>query len=275
MAAIEVEGLWKIFGDDPEEARRLAQEENLSKAEVKAETGSVIAVNDATFEVEEQEIFVVMGLSGSGKSTLLRCVNRLIEPTFGTVHVRGENVTAFDDDELRKIRRTRMSMVFQNFGLFPHRSVLGNVEYGLEVSGMDKQQRREKARNTLDLVGLKGYEDSNPSELSGGMQQRVGLARALALDPKIVLFDEPTSGLDPVMSAAINDLILRTKEEFRATCVVISHDIQATMKTADNIFMLYEGRIIAEGDPETISEWEDPVVRQFIHGQAQGPIKVN
>ncbi|MFB6249807.1 MAG: ATP-binding cassette domain-containing protein, partial [Salinibacter sp.] len=179
MAAIEVKELWKIFGDDPEEARRLAREENLSKAEVKAETGSVIAVNDATFEVEEQEIFVVMGLSGSGKSTLLRCVNRLIEPTFGTVHIRGEEVTAFDDEELREIRRTRMSMVFQNFGLFPHRSVLGNVEYGLEVSGMDKDQRRAKARRTLDLVGLEGYEDSNPSELSGGMQQRVGLARAL------------------------------------------------------------------------------------------------
>jgi glycine betaine/proline transport system ATP-binding protein len=267
MAAIEVEGLWKIFGDDPEEARRLARDENLSKAEVKAETGSVIAVNDATFEVEEQEIFVVMGLSGSGKSTLLRCVNRLIEPTFGTVHVRGENVTAFDDDELREIRRTRMSMVFQNFGLFPHRSVLGNVEYGLEVSGMDKEKRREKARNTLNLVGLEGYEDSNPSELSGGMQQRVGLARALVNDPEILLMDEAFSALDPLIREEMQNELLDLQDMWdpAATILFITHDLDEALKMGDRIAIMKDGRLAQVGTPtEILTEPADDYVQSFV-----------
>ena len=267
MAAIEVDGLWKIFGDNPEEARRLAVEENLSKAEVKAETGSVIAVNDATFEVEEQEVFVVMGLSGSGKSTLLRCVNRLIEPTFGTVHVRDEDVTAFDDEALRQIRRTRMSMVFQNFGLFPHRSVLGNVEYGLEVSGMDKEKRRDKARRTLDLVGLEGYEDSNPSELSGGMQQRVGLARALVNDPEILLMDEAFSALDPLIREEMQNELLDLQEQWDPACTVlfITHDLDEALKMGDRIAIMKDGKLAQVGTPtEILTNPADDYVESFV-----------
>ncbi len=266
MAAIEVEGLWKIFGGDPGAARRLARE-GRSKAEIKEETGSVIAVDDASFEVEEQEIFVVMGLSGSGKSTLLRCVNRLIEPTFGTVHVRGEEVTAFDEEQLREIRRTRMSMVFQNFGLFPHRSVLGNVEYGLEVSGMDKEQRREKARRTLDLVGLEGYEDSNPDELSGGMQQRVGLARALVNDPEILLMDEAFSALDPLIREEMQNELLDLQDQWDPACTIlfITHDLDEALKMGDRIAIMKDGKLAQVGTPtEILTEPADDYVRSFV-----------
>ena len=266
MAVIEVEELWKIFGGDPERARTLAQEGH-SKAEVKAETGSVIAVDDATFDVQEQEIFVVMGLSGSGKSTLLRCVNRLIEPTFGEVYVHGEEVTAFDEERLREIRRNKMSMVFQNFGLFPHRSVLGNVEYGLEVSGMDTEQRRDKARRTLDLVGLEGYEDSNPSELSGGMQQRVGLARALVNDPEILLMDEAFSALDPLIREEMQNEILDLQEMWDPACTIlfITHDLDEALKMGDRIAIMKDGRIAQIGAPtEILTNPADDYVRSFV-----------
>jgi glycine betaine/proline transport system ATP-binding protein len=266
MAVIEAEGLWKIFGGDPDRARTLARE-GKSKAEVKAETGSVIAVDDATFDVQEQEIFVVMGLSGSGKSTLLRCINRLIEPTFGTVRVHGDDVTAYDEERLRELRQTKMSMVFQNFGLFPHRSVLGNVEYGLEVSGMDKEQRRDKARRTLDLVGLEGYEDSNPSELSGGMQQRVGLARALVNDPEILLMDEAFSALDPLIREEMQNEILDLQEMWdpAATILFITHDLDEALKMGDRIAIMKDGRIAQIGTPtEILTEPADDYVRSFV-----------
>lgn len=267
MAVIEVEGLWKIFGGDPEAARRLSQEEGLTKAEVKEETGSVIAVNDATFEVEEQEIFVVMGLSGSGKSTLLRCVNRLIEPTYGAINVHGENVVDFDEDELRQIRRTKMSMVFQNFGLFPHRSVLGNVEYGLEVSGVEEEKRREKARRSLELVGLEGYEDSNPSELSGGMQQRVGLARALVNDPEILLMDEAFSALDPLIREEMQNELLDLQDMWdpAATILFITHDLDEALKMGDRIAIMKDGLIAQVGTPtEILTDPADDYVRSFV-----------
>jgi len=266
MAVIEAEGLWKIFGGDPDRARTLARE-GKSKAEVKAETDSVIAVDDATFDVQEQEIFVVMGLSGSGKSTLLRCINRLIEPTFGTVRVHGDDVTAYDEERLRELRQTKMSMVFQNFGLFPHRSVLGNVEYGLEVSGMDKEQRRDKARRTLDLVGLEGYEDSNPSELSGGMQQRVGLARALVNDPEILLMDEAFSALDPLIREEMQNEILDLQEMWdpAATILFITHDLDEALKMGDRIAIMKDGRIAQIGTPtEILTEPADDYVRSFV-----------
>jgi len=266
MAVIEVEGLWKIFGGDPDRARTLARE-GKSKAEVKAETDSVIAVNDATFAVQEQEIFVVMGLSGSGKSTLLRCINRLIEPTYGTVTVHDKDVTSFDDEQLRNIRRTKMSMVFQNFGLFPHRSVLGNVEYGLEVSGMDEGQRREKAERTLDLVGLEGYEDSNPSELSGGMQQRVGLARALVNDPEILLMDEAFSALDPLIREEMQNEILDLQEMWDPACTIlfITHDLDEALKMGDRIAIMKDGRIAQIGTPtEILTNPADDYVRSFV-----------
>ncbi|MFB6278473.1 MAG: glycine betaine/L-proline ABC transporter ATP-binding protein [Salinibacter sp.] len=266
MSVIEVEGLWKIFGGDPDRARTLAQE-GASKAEVKEETDSVIAVDDATFEVQAQEIFVVMGLSGSGKSTLLRCVNRLIDPTFGSVRVHDEDVTELDDESLRQLRRTKMSMVFQNFGLFPHRSVLGNVEYGLEVSGMDMEQRRDKARRTLDLVGLEGYEDSNPSELSGGMQQRVGLARALVNDPEILLMDEAFSALDPLIREEMQNELLDLQDmwEQAATILFITHDLDEALKMGDRIAIMKDGRIAQIGTPtEILTEPADDYVRSFV-----------
>lgn len=267
MAVIEADGVWKIFGGDPERARRLAVEEGLSKAEVKEETGSVIAVNDASFEVKEQEIFVVMGLSGSGKSTLLRCINRLIEPTFGTVRVHDEEVTAFDDDRLRQLRRTKMSMVFQNFGLFPHRSVIGNVEYGLEVAGIEKAERREKARRSLELVGLDGYEESQTSELSGGMQQRVGLARALVNDPEILLMDEAFSALDPLIRADMQNELLELQEQWDPACTIlfITHDLDEALKMGDRIAIMKDGRIAQIGTPtEILTEPADEYVRSFV-----------
>ncbi|MFB6272878.1 MAG: glycine betaine/L-proline ABC transporter ATP-binding protein [Salinibacter sp.] len=266
MSVIEVEELWKIFGGDPERARTLARD-GKSKAEVKSETGSVIAVDDASFEVQEQEIFVVMGLSGSGKSTLLRCINRLIEPTYGTVRVHGDAVTAYDDDQLRELRQTKMSMVFQNFGLFPHRSVLGNVEYGLEISGMEKEQRRDKARRTLDLVGLEGYEDSNPSELSGGMQQRVGLARALVNDPEILLMDEAFSALDPLIREEMQNELLDLQDMWdqSATILFITHDLDEALKMGDRIAIMKDGRISQIGTPtEILTEPADDYVRSFV-----------
>jgi glycine betaine/proline transport system ATP-binding protein len=266
MSVIEVESLWKIFGGDPEHARTLAQE-GVSKAEVKAETGSVIAVNDATFGVKEQEIFVVMGLSGSGKSTLLRCVNRLIEPTFGSVCVRDEDVTAYDEERLRQLRRTKMSMVFQNFGLFPHRSVLGNVEYGLEVSGVDEDTRRDKARRTLDLVGLEGYEDSNPSQLSGGMQQRVGLARALVNDPEILLMDEAFSALDPLIREEMQNELLDLQEQWDPACTIlfITHDLDEALKMGDRIAIMKDGALAQVGTPtEILTNPADNYVESFV-----------
>jgi glycine betaine/proline transport system ATP-binding protein len=267
MAVIEVEGLWKIFGGDPERARSLASEDGLSKAEVKEETDSVIAVNDANFDVQEQEIFVVMGLSGSGKSTLLRCVNRLVEPTFGTVRVHGENVTAYDEDQLRQLRRTKMSMVFQNFGLFPHRTVLGNVEYGLEVSGVDEEKRRAKAERTLSLVGLEGYEDSNPSELSGGMQQRVGLARALVNDPEILLMDEAFSALDPLIREEMQNELLDLQDMWdpAATILFITHDLDEALKMGDRIAIMKDGWIAQIGTPtEILTNPADDYVKSFV-----------
>lgn len=267
MAAIKVDGLYKIFGGDPDRARTLANEQGLSKAEVKEETGSVIAVNDAQFEVNDQEIFVVMGLSGSGKSTLLRCVNRLIEPTFGEVYVHGEEVTAFGEERLRELRRTKMSMVFQNFGLFPHRSVIGNVEYGLEVAGMDQEQRREKARESLRVVGLEGYEDSQTSELSGGMQQRVGLARALVNDPEILLMDEAFSALDPLIRTDMQNELLELQEQWDPACTIlfITHDLDEALKMGDRIAIMKDGRIAQVGTPtEILTEPADEYVRSFV-----------
>lgn len=267
MAVIEVDELYKIFGGNPERARTLANEEGKSKAEVKEETGAVIAVNDARFAVRAQEIFVVMGLSGSGKSTLLRCMNRLVEPTFGRVRVHGHDVTSLHTERLRTLRRTKMSMVFQNFGLFPHRSVLGNVEYGLEVAGMDPAERREKARRTLETVGLKGYEDSDPSELSGGMQQRVGLARALVNDPEILLMDEAFSALDPLIRTEMQNELLDLQETWDPACTIlfVTHDLDEALKMGDRIAIMKEGRIAQIGTPtEILTAPADDYVRAFV-----------
>ncbi len=221
------------------------------------------------------EVNVVIGRSGGGKSVLLKHIIGLLRPDHGQVLVQGEDITRLREQDLSRLRRN-FGMLFQEAALFDSLSVFENVAFPLvEHTRKKKQEILDIVENKLASVGLQGMGYKMPAELSGGMRKRVGLARALALDPQIVLFDEPTSGLDPVMAATINELIVRTKEEFKATCVVISHDIQATMDTADNIFMLYGGRIIAQGSPETISDWDDPVVHQFIHGKAEGPIGIN
>jgi glycine betaine/proline transport system ATP-binding protein len=264
MPTITVDNLYKVFGDTPDAAFDLLDDE-ASKEEVREETGCTVAVRDASFTVQPKEIFVVMGLSGSGKSTLLRCLNRLIEPTRGTVHIDEIEVTGADEERLRELRRSKMSMVFQRFGLFPHRSVIGNVEYGLEVGGMSKEERREKAREKLKLVGLEGYEESNPSELSGGMQQRVGLARALANDPEILLMDEAFSALDPLIRADMQDELVDLQDQTEATIVFITHDLDEALKLGDRIAIMNDGRIVQVGTArEILTDPADEYVRSFV-----------
>lgn len=253
MSAITVQGLSKVFGDTPQPALSM-RAAGASAAEVQAETGCTVAVHDVSFAVEPEEIFVVMGLSGSGKSTLLRCLNRLVEPTQGTVHVGDTNVTAASDDALRALRRTSMAMVFQSFGLFPHRSVLGNVAYGLEVCGQPKQERTAKARDTLDRVGLADYAHHRPHELSGGMQQRVGLARALATDPAVLLMDEAFSALDPLLRANMQDELHRLQQRWEPPCTIVfvTHDLDEALTLGDRIALMNDGEIVQIGTPAEI-----------------------
>ena len=262
---IEVRGLYKIFGPRPKAAFPLI-EEGLSKEEILERTGCVVAINDANFQVRRGEMFVVMGLSGSGKSTVIRCLNRLIDPTRGTVLVGGEDIMGMNREELRRIRREKLSMVFQHFGLLPHRTVLSNVEFGLEVSGMPASERRTKAETALELVGLKGYEESMPDELSGGMQQRVGLARALANDPEVLLMDEAFSALDPLIRTQMQDELLNLQEKMHKTVVFITHDLDEALKIGDRIVIMGPGGTIRQiGTPEEIlTEPADDYVRRFV-----------
>lgn len=264
MAAITVKNLFKIFGKSPEKAFPLI-EEGKSKDEILEDTGNTIGINDASFEVKEKEMFVIMGLSGSGKSTVLRCLNRLIEPTRGTVLIGDEDITKVSKERLLEMRRKKMSMVFQNFGLFPHRTVANNVEYGLEISGMDKEERKQKAYEALDKVGLKGYEEQKPSELSGGMQQRVGLARALANDPEILLMDEAFSALDPLIRADMQDELLELQAEVHKTVVFITHDLDEALKIGDRIAIMKDGYVVQVGTPEEIlTNPADDYVKAFV-----------
>lgn len=225
--------------------------------------------------LEKDRINIIIGRSGGGKSVLIKHIIGLIKPDSGRILVSGRNIVPMKERELSEVRRD-FGMLFQEAALFDSFNVQENVAFPLrEHTRMSHRDILEIVEARLKSVGLSGMSYKMPSELSGGMRKRVGLARSLVMDPRIVLFDEPTSGLDPVMSATINDLIMRTREEFKATCVVISHDIEASMKIADRIYMLYEGKIIARGTPEEIRQWDDPVVRQFIRGEAHGPIKVN
>lgn len=264
MAAITVNNLFKIFGKNPEKAIPLI-EQGKSKDEILEETGNTIGINDASFEVEEKEMFVIMGLSGSGKSTVLRCLNRLIEPTKGTIKIGDEDVTKVSKERLLEMRRKTMSMVFQNFGLFPHRTVANNVEYGLEISGMEKEERRKKAYDALEKVGLRGYEEQKPSELSGGMQQRVGLARALANDPEILLMDEAFSALDPLIRADMQDELLELQAEVNKTVVFITHDLDEALKIGDRIAIMKDGYVVQVGTPEEIlTNPADDYVKAFV-----------
>jgi glycine betaine/proline transport system ATP-binding protein len=249
--ALEVRNLWKIFGS---KADRIigTPDADLSRADLKAKTGCVVGVKDVSFDVAPGEVFVVMGLSGSGKSTLVRCLTRLIEPTSGTVRIGNDDVTGASDAQIRELRRNRVSMVFQHFGLLPHKQVIDNVAYGLEVRGMGKKERRAKASKVVDLVGLQGYERNYPDQLSGGMQQRVGLARALAGDPDVMLFDEPFSALDPLIRRDMQNEVIRLHHEVHKTMVFITHDLAEALKLGDRIMILRDGEVVQVGAPDEV-----------------------
>jgi glycine betaine/proline transport system ATP-binding protein len=262
-AAVSVRHLWKIFGPRADKIIG-TPEADLPRAELKAKTGCVAGVKDVSFDVAPGEVFVVMGLSGSGKSTLVRCLTRLIEPTAGDVVIDGEDVTAASDSQLRDLRRNHASMVFQHFGLLPHRQVIDNVGYGLEIRGVGKKERRAKAAEIVELVGLSGYESSYPDQLSGGMQQRVGLARALAGDPKLLLFDEPFSALDPLIRRDMQNEVIRLHHELGKTMVFITHDLAEALKLGDRILIMRDGEIVQIGSPdEVVGAPADDYVRDF------------
>ena len=248
---VTIEHLYKIFGDEPERALELARD-GLDKDEIFRRTASVIAVDDVSFTVPQGTIFVVMGLSGSGKSTLIRCINRLIEPTRGRVLLDDEDVTAASPAELRQIRLRRMAMVFQHFALLPHKTVAENVEYGLKVRRVPARERRDKALASLQRVGLDAWADSYPDSLSGGMQQRVGLARGLAVDPEVLLMDEPFSALDPLIRRDIQDELLALQAEIKTTIIFITHDLQEALKLGDQVAIMKEGRFVQSGTPQEI-----------------------
>ncbi len=260
---LDCRGVWKIFGDDPKGARALA-DGGAGNRRIQDETGCVVAVRDVSFNVRRGETFVVMGLSGSGKSTLIRCLSRLIEPTHGEVLIDGNPIGDLDHDALRTLRRRRMSMVFQHFGLFPHRRVLDNVAFGLEIRGMPKPERYERAYKVLESVGLQAWADHHPQQLSGGMQQRVGLARALCVEPEILFFDEPFSALDPLIRRDMQDELLSLQARMNRTLVFITHDFQEALKLGDRIAIMKDGLFKQLGTPEEIvSAPADDYVREF------------
>ena len=255
--------IWKLFG--PNEKNVLSNlDENLSRHEVQEKTGHVVAVKNVSFSVQKGETFVVMGLSGSGKSTLVRCLSRLIEPTSGLVEIDGVDVTKMSNKDLTDLRRHRMSMVFQHFGLFPHRRVIENIGYGLEIRGVGKKERADKSMEALKLVGLDGWDQHYPRELSGGMQQRVGLARALAVDPEILIFDEPFSALDPLIRREMQDELLSIQKMLKKTMVFITHDFLEAIKMGDHIAIMKDGEVSQVGTPEEIvANPKDQYVKDF------------
>lgn len=258
-----VDGIWKVFGPKPDRALELA-EGGASKADILSETGCTIAVRDVSFEVHPGETFVVMGLSGSGKSTLIRCVAQLIEETRGSITIDGEELTTMSEEQLRQVRREKLSMVFQHFGLLPHRRVLDNVAYGLEVQRIPKAERHARALEVLDVVGLHGWGSHYPQQLSGGMQQRVGLARALAVDPAILFFDEPFSALDPLIRREMQDELIRLQDEMQSTVVFITHDFAEAIKLGDRIAIMKDGAFDQIGTPaELITNPATDYVREF------------
>lgn len=261
---IDIEGLWKIFGPDVKQV--LNSELRIATREkIQEETGCVVAVRDVSFKVKQGELFVVMGLSGSGKSTLIRCMLRLIEPTAGKIIINGEDICGYDDKQLITFRRNTMGMIFQNFGLFPHRNVIDNVAYGLKVKGVTKEERYTRAQQVIEKVGLKGWEDYYPDTLSGGMQQRVGIARALTNDPQILLMDEPFSGLDPLIRRQMQDELIELQEELQKTILFVTHDLDEALKLGSYIAIMKDGEIIQSGIPEeVITSPAGDYVREFV-----------
>ncbi len=251
MDIIQLKNVSKIFGSRVDEAKRLL-DQGFSKGEILKKTGATVGVDRVSLNIKSGEFFVIMGLSGSGKSTLIRMLNRLIEPTEGEIIVDGENIVAMNNQKLREFRRKKVSMVFQRFALFPHRTVLKNIEYGLEVQGVPKKEREEKALRALESVGLSGYEGAYPHQLSGGMQQRVGLARALANNPDILLMDEAFSALDPLIRTDMQDELMELQNKLQKTIVFITHDLDEALKLGDRIGVMKDGQLIQVGTPEEI-----------------------
>jgi glycine betaine/proline transport system ATP-binding protein len=261
---IRIKNLIKIYGERPRGALKIFREGGTRDCILKT-TRNLLAIADVSFTVNKGELFVVMGLSGSGKSTLVRCINRLLAPTSGHIYIDDEDIAHVNEKRMREIRLTKMSMVFQHFGLFPHKTVAENVEYGLKMQGMDKAKRRHKTLETLEVVGLASWADYLPSSLSGGMQQRVGLARALATDAEILLMDEPFSALDPLIRRGMQDELLRLQKKLHKTIVFISHDIHEALKMGDRIAVMKDGYIVQIGTPEElITQPTDDYIRAFI-----------
>jgi glycine betaine/proline transport system ATP-binding protein len=251
MAIIKVEHLAKIYGSDTDKALKLLNQ-GMDNESIKKQTKQVVGVRDVSFQVEQGESFVIMGLSGSGKSTLLRCLNGLINATAGKIIIDGQELTGMSSRQLEELRRKKMGMVFQRFALLPHRTVLGNVGYGLEVQGIARDKRDQQALQAIEMVGLKGWEDSYPANLSGGMQQRVGIARALATDPDILLMDEPFSALDPLIRQEMQDELLEIQNKLQKTIVFITHDLDEALKIGERIALMKDGKIVQMGQPEDI-----------------------
>ena len=263
---IEIRNLYKIFGPHPKKALDML-EQGLEKDAIFEKTETTVGVQDASFEIKTGEIFVIMGLSGSGKSTMVRMLNRLIEPTAGQVLIDGADITAMSDDQLVKLRRAKLSMVFQSFALMPHMTVLQNAAFGLEMDGIDKSSREARALQALEQVGLEAWAESSPEELSGGMQQRVGLARGLAVDPDILLMDEAFSALDPLIRTEMQDELLKLQAKAKRTIVFISHDLDEAMRIGDRIAIMEGGRVVQVGTPEEILQNPaDDYVRAFFRG---------
>lgn len=260
---LSVENVWKVFGPKPERALALAAT-GATRSEVLTQTGCTLGVRNVSFQVGRGETFVVMGLSGSGKSTLIRCVSRLNDVTSGRVLLDGDDLTAMNDEQLREVRRHKMSMVFQHFGLFPHRRVIDNAAYGLEIQGVEKSLRYQRAMSVLEIVGLKGWEYHYPQQLSGGMQQRVGLARALVVNPEILFFDEPFSALDPLIRRDMQDELLHLQQELQRTIVFITHDFAEAIKLGDRIAIMKDGEFDQVGTAaDLITQPATDYVREF------------
>ncbi|MFD1416191.1 quaternary amine ABC transporter ATP-binding protein [Oceanobacillus jeddahense] len=251
MAVVEAKNLSKIFGKNINQSIKML-DEGMSKEEILKKTGNTVGVNRASFSVEEGETFVIMGLSGSGKSTLVRLINRLIEPSEGSILIDGKELATLDKKTLRQVRREKLGMVFQQFALFPHRTILQNAAFGLEIQGVDKSEREKKAEESLKLVGLGSYMQQKPGQLSGGMQQRVGLARALANDPKVLLMDEAFSALDPLIRKEMQDELMDLQASMKKTIIFITHDLDEALRIGDRIALMKDGAIVQIGTPEEI-----------------------
>ena len=251
MAKIEINNVYKIFGNTPSEVLPMVKK-GATKEEVLEKTGHTVGLDNVSISIQEGETFVCMGLSGSGKSTLIRHLNRLIDPTDGDIIVDGTNVMELDEQQLIDFRKNELSMVFQRFGLFPHKTVIENVGYGLEIQGMAIEDRKQKAMAQIESVGLQGFEDQYPNQLSGGMQQRVGLARALATNPQILLMDEAFSALDPLIRSDMQNQLIELQSQLKKTIVFITHDLDESLRLGDHIGILNGGRLVQAGTPEQI-----------------------